>query len=389
MKSIKFKKHMGLIALSIVLTVSLVTGTALAGQGTLQPAAKTQTSHGAKVVDFTPTSSARSNGNQLYYALQEEGPKTIVIKEGSNFKIDRVLYLTNDTKIIAKNCTITQIGSGKNIFVHEIKGGNYQSLKNVEIDGGTWQTIGNKAIASIFRFAHADGIKIKNATVYTNYQGHGIGFIACRNSSIDNCKVIAKTQGSSKSLEEAIQLDVASKATAPFLAREGSKYVQGQTCNNIKITNCTIHGSRGLTTNHTKTENNKWINKYHSKITVTGNNITSTSSEALVLHNAVGLTVKNNKITTPNKRLKETYSIGLNIALLGKNKIASKYSNVISGNTIKGGRQGLHLWSYTSSKYGKTTVTNNKCYARTGAKNAIKIGGCKSVVNKGNKSYKY
>jgi hypothetical protein len=51
----------------------------------------------------------------------------------------------------------------------------------------------------------------------------------------------------------------------------------------------------------------------------------------------------------------------------------------ITGNTIKGGRQAVQVYSHTSSKFGYVTVTGNKLYCRKGAQNALKAGKAQTV----------
>ncbi|MEG0291409.1 MAG: hypothetical protein RR495_01365 [Anaerovoracaceae bacterium] len=336
--------------------------------------------------EFDPSSSAVMNGRILSNYLENDEPKTIIIKPGSTLPIERVLWINDNTKFIAKDVTIIQTNKAKPIFQNNCDNGEYNSIKNVEIIGGTYKVAGNVLKPSVFRFAHGNDILIKDATIETNYQSHGISFIAVKNSTIDGCKVIASNNSTknSKSLEEAVQLDIATQKTAPSIAEYGSEYVKGQTCENITIKNSTISGSRGLCANKTDSH----LNNFHKNIKVINNKIVGTSAEAAALHNVVGITATNNTITTINKRYKEPYSIGLNIASFGKASYTSKYKNTISNNTIKGGRQGLFIFAYKGSSYGETVVTNNKLYSKVSKSNAKSVRTCKKIVDKNNKCYK-
>lgn len=193
------------------------------------------------------------------------------------------------------------------------------------------------------------------------------------------------------SVEEALQIDVATPKTAPPLVQYGSQYVKGQTCKNIKILNNTIEGSRGLCVNFDGSGNKKYINKFHDKITIIGNTMTGYTAEGCVIYNTLNAVVKNNKITTHSKRKTKSYAVGLNITLQGKapKKKMKKARLTVTGNTVYGVRQGIQLFSMTSSRYKKAVVTGNQCYAPK-KKSAIALNkrAARKIVNKNNKMYK-
>lgn len=335
------------------------------------------------------SSDPAQNGRVINAALNDNKKRTIVIPP-KKFKIERVIWLGNNKTINAKGATIFQTDPQKPLINHACTKTNYNSLKNITINGGTWQVKDNaKAIrpTSTIRFNHAQNITIKNARIDTNYVSHAVELIACKNVTFDKCKLEAKGKQKNDKYAEPLQIDIATKATAPTIASYGKKYVSGQVCKNITVKNCVVTGSRGICTNKTDTENGKWLKKYHSNIKIIGCTVTGMATEALCLHNVMGVTVKNTKAYSKGKD--DNYNVGCYLAGMGNNKSTSKYKNLFSSNTFKGGRYGLYIATYSGNKFGKTTVKNNKLYAKNGASAALKVLGGTKVVSKGNKKYKW
>lgn len=345
-------------------------------------------SYGAEgeTIEFVPSEDAAVNGRTLTALLKDDEKRTIVFPQSGEIRIDRVLWIGDNKTIIANDCTIIQTKKTAPLILHEIDQTNFKSLRNVTVIGGTWKTVGNSANVG-FRFAHASNITLDGCSVPVNYQAHGISIIACKDVTVKNCTVLASGKATDTSLEEAIQIDVATAATAPVCAESGKQFAKGQTCENITIKNCTLRGSRGLCCNFTRTENNKYVNKFHKNIKIIGNTITGTSAQSLTLHNTVGFTVKGNTLITKNKRYDTTYSDGLNITMLGTYASSAKYKNSIVNNTIKGGRFSLYIGSITDSRFGPTTIRSNKLYCRKGAANALKVGQCTKLIKSKNKTY--
>jgi hypothetical protein len=237
---------------------------------------------------------------------------------------------------------------------------------------------------------HAYNIKIKNAVVPTHLNAHAVELIACKKVVIDGCTMEAVNKhGSSTSLEEAIQIDVATKRTAPSIYQEyGKKACNGAACQNVTIKNSTVKGSRGICANRNVDDAGKNI-KMHKNIKILNNTITGTTSEALVLHNTIGYTVTGNKIVTQNKRYSTPYSNGFNVEIFGKASGTTKLSNTISDNKIYGGKCCIHIATNTSSKYGTTTIKNNKLYCRYGKSYTLSLSGGTKFTTKNNKSYKW
>ena len=337
---------------------------------------------------FKVQKSAALNGRALCRLVEGNAKRKIVLPK-KKINIERVLHVGNNKTIIATGATIFQTKRRTPIILNNCKKTNYNSLKNLTINGGTWQIKDNAKAKSkekdatiTFRFAHAQKITIKNARVDTNYVCHAIELVACKNVTVYNCKLEAKGKVCDDQEAEALQIDIATKKNAPAIASQGKKFVKGQVCKNITVEKCVIKNARGISTNR----DDKWLGKYHSNVKVIGCTITGKVTEALCLHNVMGVTVKDNK----------TYSYGGDsqrnsgciFMNFGKNGQTVKYANVFSGNTFKGGGHGLLIKS-KSSKHGKTTITNNKLYAKAGKGAALSVSNCTKVIKKKNKSYKW
>lgn len=348
--------------------------------------AKKQSDGSFKVIN---QADAHANGAALAFLIEGNEKKVIRLPKGT-FSVDRSVTPGSNTTIIATGATVYQVDPQKTLVIHEPSRTDYKSLCNVTIKGGTWKIKDNnkqKRSTSTFRFNFASNIKLDGCSIMTNYKSHAVELIACRNVTVNKCRLTAKGKPISDSLEEVLQIDLSTAATAPSVVPYGDKFIKGQTCENITVKNSTISGGRGIGSNKTDSEKGKYLGKYHRNITISGCSITGVTSEAVALHNAVGVKVKNNTIISKGSRTDTVYTIGLNIATFKSNSISGKYKNVISGNTIKGGRQGLYMIAYAGNKFGATTIKNNKIYCKKGKGNALVVSDCAKLVKKGNKCY--
>lgn len=312
------------------------------------------------------------------------GKKTIVIPKGSTVKLDAVVYLGSNTTIQADGATIIQtLDDGRGILANEVTKSNYGSIKNVTIQGGIWKNAKNKRQASVMRFAHGQNMTIDNVTVITNYEGHAIELIAMKNVTVQKSTLKAEGKGRKNSVEEALQIDIATPLTAPGIAKTyGKKFTKGETCKNIKVLNNTISSSRAVCANYASREK-KYSNKFHDNITIIGNKLTGKSAEGVALFNTLNSTVKNNTIVSNSTRKSEAYSVGLNILMMGSSSQAKKAIVTVQGNTIRGGRQAMQVASKTSSRYKKAVVKKNKLHASSGQ--ALVLQGAAKSSESGNK----
>lgn len=309
----------------------------------------------------------------------------VELKSKETYYIVKPILLDSNQKITAKGATIICLqGAFRSNTPTKDK---YQSVKNVTVDGGTWKNIDEDGLrGSMIQFAHGQNITIKNLDVSCNYAGHAIELIADKDVIIDNCTITPLGSCPQSCREEQIQIDVAAPQTAPKVAAGGQDLVQGQTCENITVKNCIVSGARGICANFTKTENGKFLDKFHKNIVIKNNVITGETAEALALFNVIGATVQGNKITNNDRNIGESYSVGLHIAMFGKAPSAMSTAVMrVEKNTVKGGRQGILVYSHSSSQFGKLIMQKNKCYAKAGKEKAYEVHSVKQTQISGNR----
>ena len=295
-------------------------------------------------------------------------------------------YYLNSALLIPSNCMLDATGATIVASAATMRNlatkANYSDLKNVTIIGGTWKSAVKGGYGTGFQFAHASNLTFKNMNIVnTNYTGHALELVACRNVKIQNCHIAAQGKKPAAGKEEMIQIDVATAASAPFLP---AKLQNNAACRNISITNSVITGCRAVGAN--------LGGKFSENITITGCKLTGTSGEGVSLFNVVTATIKNNTIISKSKEVATADSVGLHLGIMGTgNSKIGKAKYIISGNTIKGGRQGLEVYSHTRLKFGTVKITNNKVYAKAGAKDAIwaAVESIKKLVMSKNKAFKW
>lgn len=328
---------------------------------------------------FQKQSNAQQNTAALNQLIGGDEKKTVVIPSGMTVEVCYTLRVGSNTTIIATGATILQTkDTGVGLLSNYVTKKKYSSLKNVTIEGGTWKNKINKHSATVIRFAHGQNVTLDKVKVITNYQGHAVELIAMKNVTIKNSTLKAQGKKKAGSVEEALQIDVATPLTAPGVKNEaGAKFTQGETCQNIKVINNVISGSRGVCANYASREA-KYVSKFHKNITISGNTITGVTAEGLALFNTLGATVENNTIVTKNKSKSSSYAVGVRITAMGKSSAMSKASFTIKKNIIKGAKNGLAVSSKKGGKYKKITITGNKISASSGKGNALSVS--KSAV---------
>lgn len=338
---------------------------------------------------YTPTSDYTRNANALESLLNNDTEKTLVIPEGSKVYLDEVLDIGSNTTIIANGAEIIQKTAKDGVLHHAVDGYQYDAIENVTVIGGHWYNEVNNDAVTMFRFIHGSNLTFQNVTIDTNYGGHAMTLVACKDVTVDGCTMVAANPDTKKkdSVEEALQLDIAAPNTAPNAG--GGQYTNGQVCQDITVKNSILKGSRGMSSNISK-QYPKFYKNYHKNITVENCELYGESSEGLALFNTVGYTVTDNIITSAGTVTKGNHSDGLHIILFGKNKSSKNYANSITGNTIYGKVHGVNMWSFTKALYGKTTAKNNHVYTKSGKKSeAFLIRCCTKKAVSGNKIKKW
>lgn len=326
--------------------------------------------------------------------LDETGNVTLV--KGGVYHLHDTIYLVNNMTVDAEGATII---CDKPIAFNVPYKAGYKALTNVTINGGTWKCSDDSDGygGSSFKFTHANNITLKNMKIRAaNLGGHSFEFVACKNVLIENCDIAGVGKSESKT-EEAVQLDVASAATAPYLsaipfaADYADKLWNKAGCKNITIKNCKIVGNRGVVANHTKYDGDT-INSIHENITLIGNDITGLNGEGVALFNTKSATVKDNKIKSLRKGKNDSYTVGLHISIFSNDKDLKKAVFNIAGNTIYGGRQAVMVYSHSGVKFGKAVIEKNKLFCKAGKEVAIhaKEQSINKIIIKSNtiKTYK-
>lgn len=371
--------------------------------GQVQAASKTVKYQGKTIAKYNktgqmvlvPSKNSNTNYKNMNYLISGHKKKTIVIPKGSTVKLNGVLRPGNNTTIIATGAKVIGKKNSNVIFAAPNK-----KIKNLSIIGGIWRSIDkNGRTGSLFAFSYVTNLTMDGVDCNANYKGHAIEIIACNNVTIKNCKVAAIGSNPAKCLEEQIQIDLATKKTAPKIAEYGSKYVKGQTCKNVYILNNTVTGARAVGVNWTDSGGGKWRGKFHRNIVVKGNTLTGTTSEALAYFNTVGGEISNNTIITNATRTdnNSSYTIGIHVAIMGIAPRSMANSTLtISNNTVYGNRNGIHFKGYFNSnesqclsQLGNVEVTGNTVYCKKGKKNAILQvkQSCRKLTQSNNKLY--
>lgn len=333
----------------------------------------------AKTKTFKPGKNAHANWKKLNGLLTGNKKKTVKIKKGSNFKVDAPLRPGNNTKIIATGSTITITKRGsktkQDLIFPTPKATNYNSFKNLTIQGGKWRSYQKDGYTGgLIALAHGQNIVLDGIDVNANWEGHAIEIMACKNVTIKNCKIWSIGKLSSTSKEEALQIDLATKKSTPQVATFGSKYVQGQTCENVTVENCYIDGARGLCASYNNSEDGKWLGQYHKNITVKDNVIQGRTAEAVALFNTVGATVTGNTLVSHSTNAK--YAAGFQAALFGTapTEAGMDASTLdIENNMVYGDEEGIEVRGYFTKEkprkvlqqFGTVIVRNNESYVKT------------------------
>ena len=127
------------------------------------------------------------------------------------------MYLGSNTTIIADGATIVMTSKDKGILSNKPEAVNYRALTNVKIQGGTWEITDKKEACSVMAFSHGSNVTIDGVMILSNYQSHAIELIAMKNTTVQNSTLKVQGRKKKKSVEEALQIDVAAPQTAPVL----------------------------------------------------------------------------------------------------------------------------------------------------------------------------
>ncbi len=318
--------------------------------------------------------------------IQTELDKTgkVILEKGKTYYLRSTLHVGGNMTIEAEGATIIcKAGAVRNF---DYGGSNkfYGEINGLTIHGGTWKFVNSKGYdKSSFQFINGSNIRMSDMDIRcTGYNGHAIELIACKNVTIDNCNIPAQGKPQTNSVEEMIQMDVASKATCPTIYQYKPELIRGGTCKNVTISNCTIKGNRGICANKTP----EFYNKFHDNIKILNCKVTGMSTEAVVLYNTRTVTVRNNTLICKSKKttVNNNYLTGLHISVYGGGKLKNI---TIKNNKIKGYTQAVMIYSDKGTRYKKTTITGNKLYSNS-KNDTMRLYAVGKASVKKNKNYK-
>lgn len=219
---------------------------------------------------------------------------TIEIPAGS-YELKRELLIYSNTTIIADpNAKIYKNHHKGAMITNDLskdKGG-YDTSVNITIIGGIWDSskiADKKKGTESFRFIHADGVTIENATVCNVPENsHLITFAGVKDGLIKDCTLYGYAGSKPK---EAIQLDIVHDRTrVPSMQAPSIRY-DDLPCNGIKITGCEIYNFPRAIGSHTSIKG-----VFHKNIEITKNNLHDLREAAIKLYNYQNTLVSENTI---------------------------------------------------------------------------------------------
>ena len=273
-------------------------------------------------------------------------------KKGKSKRPGRVIisngtYSLKGTLVIGSNTTI-QCGKKVKIikkatnFAYMIrsqikKKGKYKSIKNVTINGGTWDANYKKytsdAGGSNMTFVHGENITIKNAKICRNFSSHLIELVGIKNATISNCKLYGFIPSTPTAKKEAIQLDVVHSTKVISNA-----YPYDDTpCRDITIKNNEIYKYARAIGTHSAVDR-----LYQDNIRIENNYIHDLSSEGIYCYNFTNVSILNNRIKKVAKAIMIKTDNNENGAAYYNRKSGIKpvilendaFNYTISGNTL-------------------------------------------------------
>ena len=308
--------------------------------------------------------------------LLEKGV-SVKLMAGEIYRIDGIMARSN-TYIDATGATIyvdsSFIYSTCDIYHADSA---YSRLKNFTVKGGTWKSYDASGIPiSGIKIAYGDQLTFDGLTMECcNYNTHSMELVACSNVTIKNCVIRGMGTPLTNSVEEQIQLDIASTtANVPWLP---DSLLTGATCHNVKILNNTVTGCRAVCANFTKA---RFGGNCHTNIQVEGNRLVGLNAEALALFNTTTATVRNNSCISYGRKgnsslASDAYYSGCHIRLQREISTGDAYNYrniIISGNTFKGEQFGLRIGTTDKNGFRSIQVTGNRMFAATGFEGAYR-----------------
>lgn len=324
----------------------------------------------------------------LNYLLGNDREKTLMIPEGTVIKLKQGITIGSNTTLIATGVTFVLNGEETGILDNQVTDADYRSLENISIQGGVWKSKHKKKAYPLITLMQASNVQMEDMTVITSMPETGVQLIACKNVEMTHCEIRCKKSPKQKKRLDlpAIELDPA----VPLLTDElksviNRSCVNGQTCQNIVLEKCIVHGRRGIYAAGAKQK--KYRNRLHSRVKIRECTVTGTDAEAILLENTIGFSIRKNLLITQADQKQGIRCTGILVQLLSTKGKTYRLSNGVSGNVVYSVRYGVIIRSQSKCRFGKTTVTANRSYVQMAGKQAMRIKHCRKKILKNNKVY--
>ena len=310
--------------------------------------------------------------------LARSGSVTLV--PGKTYYLSSPIHAKSHQHIEAEGATIV---AKQNLILNDPTKASYKALTDFSIHGGTWicEDKKNGYKGTSIKFAHASKLSFTNMVIrHTNYSGHALEFVACKDVTVDGCTISALGSPGANA-EEMVQIDIATDSTAPFL--KSLKLNNGACCRNVTVSDCTISGNRALVTGWAYTDK-RYQNRYHTNIVIRDNRLTSRNREGLTLMNVKNAVVTGNTILSRYNKISDAKSSGVQCLLMG---VIPNAALVFRDNTIKGGAYALKIGSGSTARYKSAEITGNRLYCRRGKNRALDCSSVRKLTKKKNRLY--
>lgn len=163
----------------------------------------------------------------------------------------------------------------------------YNGNSNITIEGGIWDAKGTMILndGSVFSFAHANNIRVRNVTFKDLYNSHAIELCSLNGVVVEDCIFDGYTHDGSRGFVEAIQIEQATSSGFPWF---GSG--DGTICKNVIVRNCSFDNWTVAVGSHTSLLGVDGLLIEGCKINTTFGGITSQYFK--------NVTIKDNRITS-------------------------------------------------------------------------------------------
>ena len=258
------------------------------------------------------------------------------------------------------------------------------NLQTVTIDGGTWKSKSKTGYTGTsFAFVHSSGIRLMNMNIKcANYNGHAVELVACRDVLMDNVKITPCGKAGA-SQEVMVQIDIATQATYPRFNKRS--LVNGATCHDIEIRNCSITGNRAIASGYDY-KGEGYPDNVHTGVVIKDCKLHGINGEGVNLTNVKDASVRNNEIQSDYDNLGSDKSTGLHYLMIAA---AQDTSFEAADNTVKGYKYAIRAYSSGEYNISRVVLLTNKCYCKRGADYAIQAAkkGIDELVTRGNETF--